>query len=236
MRVRDVEHDPLVNRLARALRDHAPVRRHLGGPRHRLDRRLVGGGGWKATVRDSAHHCCLPRTDRLRMTHLVRTRATLYISRRRRRGDVLRGRAEWRVWRRWTRRALLHISWVSRPVHRSLASSVNEPAPEPAPEAIPRMPFDHEKLDVYGLAIDFVARANGVVEVLPRGRGYLADQLQRAALSTKRYWTAWLIAPLTWIEPRARERARARARHSSGAGAGAGSFTGSMQPGSALRC
>lgn len=45
------------------------------------------------------------------------------------------------------------------------------------------MPFNHERLDVYGLAIDFVARANCVVEVLPRGRGYLADQLQRAALS-----------------------------------------------------
>ncbi len=45
------------------------------------------------------------------------------------------------------------------------------------------MPFDHEKLDVYVLAIDFVARANDVVEVLPRGRGYLADQIQRAALS-----------------------------------------------------
>ncbi len=45
------------------------------------------------------------------------------------------------------------------------------------------MPFDHEKLDVYVLAIDFVARANQAVEVLPRGRGYLADQLQRAALS-----------------------------------------------------
>ena len=43
--------------------------------------------------------------------------------------------------------------------------------------------FDHEKLDVYQLAIDFVARANDVVESLPRGRGYLADQLQRAALS-----------------------------------------------------
>ena len=45
------------------------------------------------------------------------------------------------------------------------------------------MPFDHEKLDVYQLAIDFVARANDVVEGLPRGREYLADQLQRAALS-----------------------------------------------------
>ena len=45
------------------------------------------------------------------------------------------------------------------------------------------MAFDHEKLDVYQLAIDFVARTNDVVEHLPRGRGYLADQLQRAALS-----------------------------------------------------
>ena len=45
------------------------------------------------------------------------------------------------------------------------------------------MAFDHERLDVYVLAIDFVAKANNVVESLPRGRGYLADQLQRAALS-----------------------------------------------------
>jgi len=45
------------------------------------------------------------------------------------------------------------------------------------------MAFDHEKLDVYKLAIEFVAKANEVVESLPRGRGYLGDQLQRAALS-----------------------------------------------------
>ncbi len=45
------------------------------------------------------------------------------------------------------------------------------------------MAFDHEKLDVYQLAIEFVAKANDLVENLPRGRGYLADQLQRAALS-----------------------------------------------------
>jgi four helix bundle protein len=43
--------------------------------------------------------------------------------------------------------------------------------------------FDHEKLDVYKVAIDFVATADGVVEQLPRGRAYLADQLQRAATS-----------------------------------------------------
>jgi len=43
--------------------------------------------------------------------------------------------------------------------------------------------FDHEKLDVYKVAIDFVALADDVVESLPRGRGYLADQLHRAATS-----------------------------------------------------
>ncbi|MCZ7584720.1 MAG: four helix bundle protein [Deltaproteobacteria bacterium] len=43
--------------------------------------------------------------------------------------------------------------------------------------------FDHEKLDVYRLAIDFVAMANEMTSSLPRGRAYLADQLQRAALS-----------------------------------------------------
>ena len=43
--------------------------------------------------------------------------------------------------------------------------------------------FDHEKLDVYNAAIDFVALADDVIEHLPRGRGYLADQLQRAATS-----------------------------------------------------
>jgi four helix bundle protein len=43
--------------------------------------------------------------------------------------------------------------------------------------------FDHERLDVYRAAIDFVATANDIVEHLPRGRSYLADQLQRAATS-----------------------------------------------------
>jgi len=43
--------------------------------------------------------------------------------------------------------------------------------------------FDHEDLDVYKAAIEFVALADDVVEHLPRGRAYLADQLQRAATS-----------------------------------------------------
>ena len=43
--------------------------------------------------------------------------------------------------------------------------------------------FDHDNLDVYQAAIEFVARADCIVEHLPRGRAYLADQLQRAATS-----------------------------------------------------
>ena len=43
--------------------------------------------------------------------------------------------------------------------------------------------FDQERLEVYGVAIEFVAVADALVEELPRGRAYLADQLQRAATS-----------------------------------------------------
>ncbi len=43
--------------------------------------------------------------------------------------------------------------------------------------------FDHERLYAYQVAIDFVPLADDVVESLPRGRGHLADQLQRASLS-----------------------------------------------------
>ncbi len=43
--------------------------------------------------------------------------------------------------------------------------------------------FDPERLDVYKAAIEFVAVSDDVVEHLPRGRRYLADQLQRAAVS-----------------------------------------------------
>ena len=43
--------------------------------------------------------------------------------------------------------------------------------------------FDHEKLKVYQLAIDLVVLGDDVVERLPKGRAYLADQLQRASTS-----------------------------------------------------
>jgi four helix bundle protein len=43
--------------------------------------------------------------------------------------------------------------------------------------------FEHEKLDVYKVAIKFVILIDEIVEQLPRGRAYLADQLQRAGTS-----------------------------------------------------
>ena len=45
------------------------------------------------------------------------------------------------------------------------------------------MVLDHERLDVYRLALDFVVFANGIVEALPRGRSHLADQFTRASTS-----------------------------------------------------
>jgi len=43
--------------------------------------------------------------------------------------------------------------------------------------------FDHEKLDVYQAAMELVILIETVIEALPRGRAYLADQLQRAGSS-----------------------------------------------------
>ncbi|MFT4058793.1 MAG: four helix bundle protein [Legionella sp.] len=43
--------------------------------------------------------------------------------------------------------------------------------------------FDHEKLDVYQKAIEFVALIESIVKQFPKGRAYLIDQLQRAGSS-----------------------------------------------------
>jgi four helix bundle protein len=43
--------------------------------------------------------------------------------------------------------------------------------------------FDHEKLDVYQAAIELVVLIDEIVDHFPRGRAYLADQLQRAGTS-----------------------------------------------------
>jgi four helix bundle protein len=45
------------------------------------------------------------------------------------------------------------------------------------------MVLDHERLDVYAIALGFLVFANEVIERLPRGRGHLADQLTRASTS-----------------------------------------------------
>jgi four helix bundle protein len=45
------------------------------------------------------------------------------------------------------------------------------------------MDLDHERLDVYHLALDFLVLANGIIEALPRGRSHLADQFTRASTS-----------------------------------------------------
>jgi len=43
--------------------------------------------------------------------------------------------------------------------------------------------FDHERLDVYRAAIEFVVLSDEILKELPRGRAYLVDQLQRAGSS-----------------------------------------------------
>lgn len=45
------------------------------------------------------------------------------------------------------------------------------------------MPFEHERLEIYHLAVDFLALADEIVEQLPRGKNHIAVQLSRAALS-----------------------------------------------------
>ena len=45
------------------------------------------------------------------------------------------------------------------------------------------MQFDHERLEVYHVALDFLVLANDVATALPEGRAYLALQLQRASTS-----------------------------------------------------
>jgi len=45
------------------------------------------------------------------------------------------------------------------------------------------MVLDHERLDVYHVALDFLVFANELIERLPRGRRHVADQLTRASTS-----------------------------------------------------
>ncbi len=43
--------------------------------------------------------------------------------------------------------------------------------------------FEFQRMDVYKASIEFIVVSHALIERLPRGRGYLIDQLQRAATS-----------------------------------------------------
>jgi four helix bundle protein len=43
--------------------------------------------------------------------------------------------------------------------------------------------FDFEKLDVFNVAVEMVLRVDVIAGALPKGRGYMRDQLRRAANS-----------------------------------------------------
>lgn len=43
--------------------------------------------------------------------------------------------------------------------------------------------FNHEKLDAYQASIEFVELTNFIIKSLPKGKAYIADQLQRATSS-----------------------------------------------------
>jgi len=49
--------------------------------------------------------------------------------------------------------------------------------------ANPMYYFDHEKFVVYQTSLEFISLSNCIIEQLPKGKTYLADQLQRAASS-----------------------------------------------------
>lgn len=43
--------------------------------------------------------------------------------------------------------------------------------------------FDHEKLDVYNVTVEFISLAHRIIAAFPTGHANLADQLRRAATS-----------------------------------------------------
>lgn len=43
--------------------------------------------------------------------------------------------------------------------------------------------FEHERLDVYKAAVAFLGLIDEIIERLPKGRGHLGDQIERASTS-----------------------------------------------------
>jgi len=62
--------------------------------------------------------------------------------------------------------------------------SGNHPLPLPLPLPLPpRTSFNHERLHVYQVALDFIVATNEITQQIPVGRSSLSDQLQRASIS-----------------------------------------------------
>ena len=57
------------------------------------------------------------------------------------------------------------------------------PVPVPDLETLPMKGFDHERLEVYQSALQFVVMARDIIKQLPTGFADLADQLCRASTS-----------------------------------------------------
>jgi four helix bundle protein len=43
--------------------------------------------------------------------------------------------------------------------------------------------FDHEKMDVFRVSIEFISLIESIISTFPKGKAYLADQLRRAGTS-----------------------------------------------------
>ena len=75
------------------------------------------------------------------------------------------------------------LPFVPCPFPFPFPASCLRPCLCPVPVPVPMKPLDHERMDVYRIAIELVRLAETVAQGLPRGRAYLRDQLQRAATS-----------------------------------------------------
>jgi len=65
----------------------------------------------------------------------------------------------------------------------ALRDTLDGSSASPSPSPSPKNSFEHERLDVYRVAIEFLIVADQIAAAMPKGRSYLADQLRRAASS-----------------------------------------------------
>jgi hypothetical protein len=82
--------------------------------------------------------------------------------------------------------------------------------------------LDHERLDVYRLALDFLVLANSIIEALPRAHSHLADQFTRASMFVQLHANHHGSA----IEHAGASMDNLPATSGTGTGMGTGTFTG----------